>query len=164
MPVLSTHVQLLLLIKATLPRPPREVQHPVHVRVLQPQLPHKEQPDHAQEPPTPKYQRHAAAAAQDRHQEPDGASHCPPAAPSSSPTPADFFGGGRVISSIICSHSQLAKSESTNIKVRHNLLFALYSGTHMTNNFKHCCCCCIESIFGHIFDDHMFWNVRRSPA
>lgn len=83
-PLLPTHLQLLLLAEAPLPGQARAVGHAVRVRVLPPPLPHQELADDAQEPAASRLQRHAQASAQDLgHQERAGA-----AAPATSATAA----------------------------------------------------------------------------
>lgn len=63
--LLPQDILLLLLPKATLSRQTRTVWHSLCVRVLPPEVPDQELPHDPQEPPAPRLQRHAEAAAQD---------------------------------------------------------------------------------------------------
>lgn len=64
MSVLSSHLLLLLLAEASLSGQTRTVGHTVCVRVLPPALPHKEQPDDAQELAAPWLQWNVEAIAE----------------------------------------------------------------------------------------------------
>lgn len=56
---------MLLFLETTLPRQARAVRHAVRVRVLPPEIQDEELADDAQEPPAPRLERHAQAAAED---------------------------------------------------------------------------------------------------
>ncbi|KAG7188642.1 hypothetical protein KM043_008268 [Ampulex compressa] len=65
MPVLPSQLLMLLLPEASLPRQARAIGHALRVRVLQPQVPHKELTDDAQKPPASRLERQDQEAAQD---------------------------------------------------------------------------------------------------
>lgn len=75
MPVLPSQLLMLLLPEASFPGQAREIGHPLRVRVLQPQVPHQELADDAQEPPAPRLERHAEEAAEDHHDQERAGQH-----------------------------------------------------------------------------------------
>lgn len=63
--LLPQDILLLLFLETTLPRQARAVGHAVRMRVLSPEVQDQELVDDAQEPPAPRIERHAQAAAED---------------------------------------------------------------------------------------------------
>lgn len=62
MPVLPSHVFMLLLPQTSLPRQTRAIGYAIRLRVLQPYVSYEELADDAQESAAPRYQRRAEAA------------------------------------------------------------------------------------------------------
>jgi len=62
MPVLPSHVFMLLLSQTPLPGQTRAIGHVIRLRILQPYVSYEELADDAQEPAAPRNQRRAEAA------------------------------------------------------------------------------------------------------